>query len=484
MSRNVWLAGAATALVSTTAAVAVFAAPAQAAATGVASVAAAELTFKAGSGKTNRVSITRTGGTVTVDDRVAVKPGKGCKAVAGDKTKVTCAGVEQIGSVSLGSKNDAFVNKTDLVAYAYGGTGNDTLTGGTVRDVLRGGAGNDTVIGGNGNDYVYGEAGNDKIYGGAGDDRLYGDSGNDKIYGGAGRDLIHDGSGNDRAYGDAGNDVLYDNKGKDQYYGSAGNDVLQPGDGKDADRYSGGAGTDTVTYLQMSEAVTAKGGVTADADGVTGDDGRSGEHDTIATDVENLTGSHGNDRLDGTAGANTLVGGGGNDRLSGRGGNDSLAGDDGRDRLDGGAGNDHLQGDNGVSSDKETLYADILIGGTGVDLADYRGNWVPVTVDLDGQSGDDGVKGEGDTVGADVENLIGGSGDNTLTGNAADNVITGAEVHDVLRGLGGDDVLLSDTLPGTASDGVADSLDGGAQVSGDTCGYDAEDTAISCEINA
>jgi Ca2+-binding RTX toxin-like protein len=460
-----------------------FTAPAQAAATGVASAAGAELTFKAASGQTNRVSITEAGGTVTVDDRVAVKPGKGCKAVGGDKTKVTCAGVEQV-SVSLGNGNDVFVNNSGLVAYGYGGTGNDTLTGSTDRDVLRGGSGNDTANGGVGNDYLYGETGNDKVSGGAGNDRIYGDSGNDQIHGDAGRDLIRDGSGNDRIFGDAGNDVLYDNKGKDQYYGSAGDDVLQAGDGKDADRYSGGAGTDTVDYLHLSEAATAAGGVTADADGASGDDGRSGEHDTIATDVENLTGSHGTDRLYGTAGANLLIGGGGNDRLEGRGGNDTLEGDDGRDRLDGGAGNDHLTGDNGVSSDHETRYADVLIGGAGVDLADYRGNWVPVTVDLDGQSGDDGAKGEGDTVGADIENLSGGSGRNTLTGNAANNTITGGEDRDILRGLGGDDVLLSDTLPGTTSDGAADSLDGGAHVNGDTCGYDAEDTAVNCEINA
>jgi Ca2+-binding RTX toxin-like protein len=461
----------------------VFAAPAQAAATGVASVSGVTLTFRAGSGKTNRVWITEAGGTVTVDDRVAVKPGRGCKAVHGDKTKVTCAGAETV-SVSLGSGNDVFVNISGLVAYAYGGAGDDTLNGGTSRDVLRGGPGDDTVNGGAGDDYVYGETGNDKVYGGEGNDRLYGDSGSDQIHGGPGRDLIHDGSGNDRAYGDAGDDVLYDNKGKDTYDGSAGDDELRAGDAKDADRYSGGAGTDTVTYLHMSERVTAAGGVTADADGVAGDDGRSGEPDTIAADVENLTGSHGADRLYGTAGADVLIGGGGDDRIDGRGGDDTLQGDDGRDRLDGGAGNDRLTGDDGVISGKETLYADVLLGGTGVDLADYRDDWVPVTVDLDGRSGDDGVKGEHDTVGADVENIIGGHGDNTLTGNAANNIIVGGEGRDVLRGLGGDDVLLSDALPGTASDGKADSLDGGVHVNGDTCGYDPEDTAVNCEIDA
>jgi hypothetical protein len=31
---------------------------------------------------------------------------------------------------------------------------------------------------------------------------------------------------------------------------------------------------------------------------------------------------------------------------------------------------------------------------------------------------------------------------------------------------------------------MADSLDGGAHVNGDTCGHDAEDTATNCEITA
>lgn len=478
MSRTAWLTGAVTALVTTTAAVGVFAAPAQAATTGKASVSGGKLTFQAGSGKTNRVWITEAGGTVTVDDRVAVRAGKGCKAVKGDKTKVTCARTERV-SVSLGSGNDVFVNISGVTAHAYGGTGNDTLNGGTGRDFLYGGAGQDTVNGGEYIDWVYGEAGNDRVYGGEGEDTLFGGSGNDRLYGGAGRDRIHDGSGNDRSYGEAGNDVLYDDKGKDRHYGSAGDDSLRAGTGNYADRYYGGAGTDTVSYQYVSTAVTA------DADGVSGDDGRSGEHDTIATDVENLTGGKGKDRLYGTNGTNVLIGRAGNDRLYGRGGDDTLEGLEGRDRLDGGAGNDRLIGDDTVYFRTKTLYADVFVGGTGVDVADYPNYWLPVIADLDGKSGDDGVKGEGDTIGTDVENLGGGFGHDTLTGNAANNIITGGpQGRDVLRGLGGDDTLLSDTLEGTTSEEEIDSLDGGAHVNGDTCGYDAEDTAVNCEIKA
>ena len=70
---------------------ALFAAPAQAASTGVAQVSgSATVLFQAASGKTNGLIITISGRTVTLDDKVAIKASKGCKAVKKDKTKVKC----------------------------------------------------------------------------------------------------------------------------------------------------------------------------------------------------------------------------------------------------------------------------------------------------------------------------------------------------------------------------------------------------------
>jgi surface adhesion protein len=71
-----------------------------------------------------------------------------------------------------------------------------------------------------------------------------------------------------------------------------------------------------------------------------------------------MTGTNGNDRMDGGAGNDSLSGGAGNDLLLGNSGNDSLAGGDGIDELRGGAGNDSLNGGNG---------ADVLVGGAGND---------------------------------------------------------------------------------------------------------------------
>lgn len=435
-----------------------FGVPAQAASTGVASVnAGGELLFTAGGGKTNRVVLTGSGGRITLDDRVAVRAGAGCTAVGADRTRVVCTGVTYLRSIDLGDRDDVFVNRTGLYGNVYGGSGADTLTGGS------------------GSESLYGNSGRDRINGGGGADELWGGSGADVLHGNGGRDRLHDGSGADRVYGDSGNDTFFDGPGKDVFHGGSGDDGFLAGTSTAADRYHGGSGTDLVAYYERTE------GVTLDADGKS-DDGRKGEKDNIGTDVENLTGGKGNDRIHGTNGANLLEGGPGDDRIYGRGGRDVLIGDVGRDHLDGGAGNDLLYGDPALNSESPVVYADVIVGGSGVDTVDYGSYDQAVVVDLDGAKGDDGARGEKDTVGRDVENIMGGYGDDVLTGNAANNVLNGGWAGaDVLRGRGGDDTLRSDRERLGVSDGAADTLDGGSHVKGDTCGFDTEDTAINCE---
>ena len=60
-----------------------------------------------------------------------------------------------------------------------GGSGNDTLNGHNLTNVLRGGAGNDTLSGDAGNDTLDGGTGNDVLRGGTGFDQLTGGAGND-----------------------------------------------------------------------------------------------------------------------------------------------------------------------------------------------------------------------------------------------------------------------------------------------------------------
>ncbi|MEU4692256.1 calcium-binding protein [Actinoplanes sp. NPDC023714] len=369
----------------------VLASPAQAASTGVVSVSkTTQVKYTAGSGKANKVVITRSGRTVTIDDKYKIKAGKGCKAVKGDKTKVRCKLKKNPTKVFVyaGSKNDTVTNKTSIPSLLDGGTGKD------------------------------------KLIGGSGADDLIGQSNNDRLYGGGGNDYLTGGSGHDTLFGQAGNDDLAGNHGNDTLYGGSGNDTMQ-GDG-------------------------------------------------------------------------TYIGDRGNDKLYGEGGNDSLEGGYGKDYLSGGTGNDRLDGDVNAEDTTGEVAADVILGGPGVDSADYYR--AKAIVDLDGSKGDDGAPGEGDTVGADVENLNGGDGDNIFTGNNAANVLSGGEGDDVFRGGGGNDKLYgsygANALYGDDGDdqifsrsaGEAphtsdgDKVDGGANTAaGDLCYTSPVDTVTGCE---
>jgi Ca2+-binding RTX toxin-like protein len=62
------------------------------------------------------------------------------------------------------------------VQNVFGGTGNDTLVGNSLGNVLMGGAGNDTIIGGSGRSVLIGGSGSDIIVGGSSDDIIIGGS--------------------------------------------------------------------------------------------------------------------------------------------------------------------------------------------------------------------------------------------------------------------------------------------------------------------
>ena len=71
--------------------------------------------------------------------------------------------------------NDRFVNDTTLPSIAYGGNGNDTLTGGRNHDELIGGRGQDTLSGRRGNDWLWGGSEQDSVSGGLGDNFVFQD---------------------------------------------------------------------------------------------------------------------------------------------------------------------------------------------------------------------------------------------------------------------------------------------------------------------
>ena len=154
--------------------------------------------------------------------------------------------------------------------------------------------------------------------------------------------------------------------------------------------------------------------------------------------------------LSGSAGNDTLQGSDLDDKLAGLGGHDSLYGNGGGDLLEGGAGNDQLLGGDG----NDRLYggadSDILNGDAGDDL-------------LDGGAGDDTLSG-----GSGFDTLLGGDGNDRLDAEPdGAGVLDGGEGNDALsgytgldyRGGGGSDTI---SVVMFEPDGRATTVDGGA----------------------
>jgi Ca2+-binding RTX toxin-like protein len=391
---------------------------------------------------------------------------------------LTFTGVEQF-VVSLSEGSDTFSgagNTATGAAFAqaielFGGGGNDSLRGGGAADVYFGGEGTDlfpagpaadgadVLNGGNGIDTAdysgrgavtlsIDGAANDGGDGGAEGDDVAADI--EVLRAGSGADALTGGEGSQTLHGGGGNDTLSGGPGADVMNGDAGDDVFDEGsETSGADVMNGGIGIDTADY--SSRTILVRVNLNSIAD-----DGQSGEADRVPIDVENVTGGAGNDVLTGSSLANLLAGGDGDD---------SLAGVDGDDLLRGGAGNDSLSGGNGqdtLDAEAEAAGDDIMLGGAGVDLVTYQGRSTGVIVVMDGVTAG-GESGEVDKVGADIENLRGGPGDDQLTGNVLDNVLEGGDGSDALNGGAGDDVIDGDAGSDAIDCGAGDAdvlLDG------------------------
>lgn len=217
-------------------------------------------------------------------------------------------------TAQLGAGDDTATSK-DGFDHLFGEAGADALTGGPGDDELDGGDGPDVLLGGAGRDTVRGGAGNDDIDGAEDDDLLTGGDGDDYLTGAAGSDTIT---------ANAGDDLLEGGDGADALSGAEGNDRLSGGTG--ADSLSGGDGVDRVDYSERTAAQPLR----ISLDDVN-NDGENGEGDNVTSDVEEVVGGGGNDRIVGSAAANAISAGGGDDVIIGNGGADVIvagAGDD------------------------------------------------------------------------------------------------------------------------------------------------------------
>ena len=401
-------------------------------------------TLKAQADGSKTLFINKAGGQLRVDHWVDGNLGITLGAVNGVSTAIHIYNGDQraplIGSeidLTVPSSNSSFNTfKWSETSWAADGT----LTGGIVQadfnDVIAGSSEADSINGLGGNDALDGRAGNDVLDGGAGDDLIAGGAGSDVIYGGAGNDMILSATGLDVAQRTGPSDTWQTPYGKTVWikgsnwgvadasglynYTISGGESLTPDNAPDIifagagdDRVIGGLGDDYMDGGLDNDLMVGHGGSDI-LDGGDGDDLIQGDGQVSPGYYESVAGAnHGNDYLDGGAGADTslaavsmmcclaaaamtccgemkrslpgefhgsdyldggdgddqLVGGGMDDTLIGGGGKDTLYGDDvvtnlagifhGNDTLEGGDGNDTLFG-----GGKD----DTLFGGTGNDL--------------------------------------------------------------------------------------------------------------------
>lgn len=325
-----------------------------------------------------------------------------------------------------------------------------------------------TINGGSGHDVIYGRGGNDLVFGGGGDDLIFGaGEGNDTIDGGDGVDTYS-------AYGGTPSGFtanLY--TGFVYYHGASEVDTLisieslrgtMQDDTMIGDQFNnyftgrggldfilGGGGADWVYY---NNSEVSQGAVVNLENNEASSDGH-GSRDVLV-DIEHVTGSRFDDRLQGDWDSNILRGEAGNDTLIGGGGNDTLRG---------GAGNDVIHGGFADgSSDGDASYLP-------QNVADYSDAAAAVTVSLNTTAAQN-TGGAGTDTLRHIQSLWGSQHNDRLTGSTQGNYLTGGSGNDTLVGLAGDD-----TLHGGAGN---DRIDGGAGA-GDTASY--HDAAGGVTVN-
>ncbi|MDO9100190.1 MAG: M10 family metallopeptidase C-terminal domain-containing protein, partial [Caldisericota bacterium] len=412
------------------------------------------LTLKTGAGNDivrTLATVTSNTGTHGYDDQIDTGDGKDAVRVTGGRDTVAMgAGADTLtvdwsliarsigsfdlsGSLETGYSGSFFGDDSRFYNRAdFSGVEHFVVSGGSGNDGIRTGDGNDTVISGAGHDHILTAKGIDIVDGGLGEDRWEADksfaassqainidlnkTGVQLTYlGGAtvrGIEMLTLKTG-------TGDDVIrtlatvtantgthgYD----DQIETNGGNDAATVTGGRDVVAMGGGNDTLTVDWSLINrtfgfmDAAGVGGQFTGSRDigysgAVFGDDSRY--HNRVDfSGVEHFV----------------LRAGGANDTLVGAGGNDVLQGG---------------------------LGFDVLDGGAGIDTADYSDKTASVVVTLD-EATVAGVTVDGlaeDTI-RNVENLIGGSGNDMLTGDRLGNRLVGGAGDDVLNGGGGKDVL-------------------------------------------
>ncbi|WP_162270304.1 S8 family serine peptidase [Bordetella ansorpii] len=277
--------------------------------------------------------------------------------------------------------------------------GIENLTGSAYNDVLTGNAGANVLDGG---------AGADRMTGGAGDDTYYVDSAGDIVVelAGQGTDFVLTTLASYTLGANVENLRLLA-AGPANGYGNALNNVFYAGQG--ANVLDGAGGVDTVSY----QYVTSK--VVVDLSKTGPQATKSGGQDTLIS-IENVTGSNSADTLTGTDGDNIIDGGGSWDTMSGGLGNDTYYVDNISDKIieNAGGGIDTVITTVGYSL--TFLYQVENITAIGLAAINISGNGMANR--MVGNAAANVIDGEG---GADI--MIGGDGNDTYVVDDAGDII-------------------------------------------------------------
>ena len=241
---------------------------------------------------------------------------------------------------------------------------------------ITGTSGNDTRVGTSNMDDIINRDGDPPGFPGTrGNDFLFGYGGADFIYGGPHNDQLFGGTGNDRLFGGTGNDLLK---------GGVNNDLL-----------NGGLGTDTADYSTVSIDPPGPVGPILTIGATAGV--------TVNLNMQGVAQNTGGAGLDMLVGIENLIGTNFNDTLTGNGAKNVLSGLDGDDTLDGRGGID--------TASYATATAGVVVG---IDTSPEGNEGVPQNT---GGAGTDTLSG--------IENLRGGTRNDTLLGDGAANTFWG-----------------------------------------------------------
>jgi Ca2+-binding RTX toxin-like protein len=366
-----------------------------------------------GDAANNTIAISRdAAGKILVNNGAVVVTG-GTPTVA-NTTSVRVLGLGGNDTITLNEASGALP-----AAQLFGGSGNDSLTGGSGADQLFGQAGNDTLLGRGGADLVFGGSENDTLTGGDADDQAFGQGGTDRMIWNPGDDT-------------------------DLNEGGEGVDTVEVNGGNGAEEFTTTAnGTrvrfDRVTPAPFAIDIGTSEKLTLNANG--GDDRFSATGNLAPLIAITADGGAGADTLLGSNGADTLLGGDGNDFADGNQGADTglLGAGDDTFQWDPGDGNDVVEGQDGVDTlafNGANIAENMTVSANGGRVRFTR-DIASITMDLN-----------------DVESIVArtlGGADNVdvgdLSGTDATSVVT-----DLAAAGGGDDAQ-PDTVTATGTDG-------------------------------